>query len=181
METANSYVKALRELSLEMKDDSLDQDVIDFQLVLEKNPEIMEFFLNHLYDFSEKVDFIDSLKQQDFSEYFLNFLKVIISEKDQKFLKEILKKYHLQKLKDQGIFLGVIYTTHPLSQDEISNLEIKFSKKINKMVQFTNKIDEKLISGIKVIIDGLVYDYSIDQKLKQLKQELLKQEKEINE
>ncbi len=173
MSLTNSYVHALRELSVEAIDGSLDEDIIDFQLILEKNSEVGEFISNYLYDFEEKLIFINSLKDQGFTEYFLNFLKVIISEKNQNHLKEILKKYQTQKLKDQGVILGIVYTTLELTDSEISNLENKFSKKLNKTIKFKNQIDQNLISGIKVVIDDLVFDYSIDQKLKLLKKELL--------
>ncbi len=162
MNPTNSYVKALFGLANELDSQDISNDVRNFLTIIDSNQEIYEFLKNPLYDFDFKVEVIDLLKEHNFSNYFSNFLKVIILEKDCKFLKNILIEYKNQELIHQNIIEGIIYTTQNLNQ-----------KKFDKKVKFINQIDPKLISGIKIMINDSVYDYSIDQKLKLIQKELL--------
>ena len=68
---------------------------------------------------------------------------------------------------------GIIYSTEILSHEQIKKVEDKLSKIINAKVELTNQIDEKLIGGIKVIVDEKVFDGSIKNKLEKLKSTLI--------
>ncbi|MBR0138060.1 MAG: F0F1 ATP synthase subunit alpha, partial [Erysipelotrichaceae bacterium] len=76
--------------------------------------------------------------------------------------------YHLR-----GIFLGTVYSVRPLSREEISEVEKAISANLGRFVRLENKLDAKLIGGIKVIVDNNVWDNSYNLKLEKMKAQLL--------
>ena len=71
-----------------------------------------------------------------------------------------------------GISEGFVYSTSPLNQKQIEDIEDAISTKMNQKVELTNKIDTRLIGGVKVVVHDHVYDGSIKYKLETLKQKL---------
>ena len=174
MNLVSSYVKALINLSKEEDiENEMKKDVNNFLFILDKNPEIGSFLKNLLHPYAEKVEFIDELSKFGFTNYFINFLKVLVKEKHQKYLIEILNAYNKQILKNNNIVYGVVFTTKAISKDKISELEKVFSSKLNQTIKLKSKIDLNLISGIKVVIGDMNYNYSINQKLKLIKEKLI--------
>ncbi|MBY7704646.1 F0F1 ATP synthase subunit delta [Vibrio harveyi] len=55
-------------------------------------------------------------------------------------------------------------------------IEQKISKQINKKIDLINKIDASLIGGVKVYVDGKIFDGSIQAKLESMKYEAIKRE-----
>ncbi|HCX04466.1 MAG TPA: ATP synthase F1 subunit delta, partial [Clostridiales bacterium] len=87
---------------------------------------------------------------------------------------EIIKEY--EKLVDQhnGVVKADAYTTMPLDEATISSLEEKLSKVTDKKVKLTNKIDETLIGGVKIILGDKVIDGTIKKKLNTIESSLKK-------
>ena len=173
MNLVSSYTKALIVLSKEENiKEEFSSNVNDFLILLETNQEFKKFIRNNIYTFDEKLEVIDILKE-DFQEYFLNFIKVIIKNKDQKSLVAILEKYKIEKEKEQNIVRGTITTSYEISEKQKEALEIKFSKMFDKNIFLTTKIDKTLISGIRVQIQDKIFNYSVKEELNQIKERLI--------
>lgn len=71
-----------------------------------------------------------------------------------------------------GIERGIIFSRFPLDKQEKEKIEAAFALN-NKKVKLKNIIDYSLIGGIKVSINGKVYDYSLKNRLDNLHSSLL--------
>ena len=67
---------------------------------------------------------------------------------------------------------GFVYSTEPLEKDKILEISKVISQKIHKKVELKNKIDERLIGGVKVVVHDHVFDGSIKYKLETMKEQL---------
>lgn len=85
------------------------------------------------------------------------------------FINEINKKHEIHK--------GIIYSSKQLTNDEIHKIQEKTAKKLNKKIILTNIIDRNIIAGFKIIIDDVVIDATILNQLKELKNELINNDK----
>ena len=72
-----------------------------------------------------------------------------------------------------GIKRGLVYTRFPLSKLDLEKIEKSFETKEKKIIKLKNIIDYNLIGGLKVSLDGEVYDYTIATKLNKLRTSLI--------
>ena len=67
-----------------------------------------------------------------------------------------------------------VYTKYSLTKEQIKNLTNKLEKDFNKKIILTEIVDNTLTGGLKLVTNDLVYDYTIDGQLKELKDKLMK-------
>lgn len=111
---------------------------------------------------------------QDFHPYIINFLCVLVDNQRMHYLPSIVQAY--QTLLDQalGIVRGECISAHDLGQEQMNQLSQALSQQLNKTVVLTNNIDRSLIAGFKVIINGKIYDYTLNSQLNEMRQQLKK-------
>ena len=69
---------------------------------------------------------------------------------------------------------GLLISAHKLDEKTVKKLEVKFSKEIGEKIKFRVEIDHSLIGGFIVSIRHHRYDYSIKNKLDDMKSYLVK-------
>lgn len=68
---------------------------------------------------------------------------------------------------------GLLISAYKLDEKTIKDLEAKFSKEIGEEVKFRVEVDRSLIGGFIVSIKHHRYDYSIKNKLNEMKKYLV--------
>lgn len=175
MNLTNNYVQALEDLAFELQiEQEFLRDVENLMNLQKIDSTLFTFLANSIFVKTEKFEVIDLLASNNFNEYFINFLKVLVLKNDAHLLKEILMQYIRSYQQRKGIFWGKVFTTEPLSDQKLKVIQDVVSTKLSKKVMLKNIIDETLISGIKVEIDDRVFALSIASKLEQIKKDLYK-------
>ena len=72
-----------------------------------------------------------------------------------------------------GILEGVVYSAAPLSEEEKKRIEDALAERLGDKVELTPILDPDLLGGVKVALDGKVYDGSLRHKLQEMKKHLL--------
>lgn len=144
--------------------------------IMESNVELIHLFSSYFILQDEKEKIVDDVFSQ-LEEYLRNFLKIIIRNKRVDCMVNIFDEFISLSNDFLKIKEGIVYSTDILSNDEIKRLENRFEEVFLYKVELKNVIDERLIGGIKVVIDDSVFDGSIQNKLCQLKLSLKKGEK----
>ena len=103
-----------------------------------------------------------------------SFIDVIFDNNREKNLIEILNDFNTKCNDKQNILEGTIYSVIELNEDQISRIEQVISKKIDKKVELKNEINSSLIGGVKVVINDMVFDGSITNRIESLKNSLTK-------
>lgn len=175
MSLINSYVKALEDLASESKiEKEILQNVEDLMNLQKIDNTFFGFIANSIFIKAEKFAVIDLFAKNDFDEYFINFLKVLVVRNDAYLLKEILVQYIRSYQQRKGIFWGKVFTTEPLTKTKLDSIQEVISKKLSKKVMLKNIIDTTLISGIRVEINDKVFALSVSTKLDEIKKDLYK-------
>lgn len=141
------------------------------QVMLE-NKDLVHLLSSYFILQEEKEMVLDNIFPQ-VDEYILNFIKIIVKNKRMMEIIGIFNEFNKMCNDYLKIKEGTIYSTEELSSSEIESIEQKLSKVISTKVELINKIDEKLIGGIKVVIEDQVFDGSIKNKLETLKSALI--------
>lgn len=73
-----------------------------------------------------------------------------------------------------GVEEGLVYSVSLLTEEQIHKIEAAFSKEMGLTVSLENRIDKRLIGGVRVFIGDKMYDSSLEGKIEALRQHLLK-------
>lgn len=104
-----------------------------------------------------------------------NLLNVLIDNKRFMVLEDLARDFNKKYNYAKNILEGIVYSTRKLDEKELKNLENALNKKFDKKVELTNIIDESLIGGLSIYVDGKRIDNSIKNRLDSLKAHLLKE------
>ncbi len=171
---AARYAGALFELALENKAVVVFQkEMKEVQTIIEENDDLINFFAHYNIDVQAKKELLAKVFKDRLSVFTFNFLGLLIDKKRIGDLMRICREFNALANQHQGIQEGVVYSTIRLDASLMTSIKARIEKETNFKIELTNKIDETLIGGFKVIIKDTVYDNSLKNKIDSLKYELL--------
>ena len=131
------------------------------------NPEFKQTMDNPRIESSTKLDIVKEIVPQD--ETFINFIKLILRENRINLIEDIYSKYMEMVNALNKVIVLEIVTASPIDDKQALEIAEKYKKIYGaKEVKYETKIDKSLIGGVKVIVDGKVYDATISTKLKEM-------------
>ncbi|TPR54327.1 F0F1 ATP synthase subunit delta [Metamycoplasma neophronis] len=132
-------------------------------------------YLNVLnsYDIENKVkyEFID----QAFGSYnplIVNAIKLASKQHTVKYITMILNKFVELSNEKLNIKYGTIFTTSPISSQEIKKFEDKLSSDLHAEVHLVNQIMPDLIAGVRIKVEDYLIDNSIEGQLNKIKKSI---------
>ncbi len=172
---ARRYSEALFEVGKE--ENKLDEYLEEIKFIGDVCIEYKDFFellKTPKISVSEKKDVFEETFEGKISKEVNNFLKIILDKRRISNIFEITKEYEKLVDKHNGVVKADAYTTTPLEEETLKLLEEKLSKTTDKQVKLTNKIDETLIGGVKIILGDKVIDGTLKKKLTNIESSLKK-------
>ena len=143
---------------------------------------------NDLYTYLTSSDHTISDKKAELQKYFGKRLDndvmmafFVISSSTDKYYNEVmlLRDFLAYYYQLKGVYYGVVYSARTLESAQIVNIEIAIAQQLEHKVKLENRIDRELLGGVKVVINNNVWDASYRAKLKNLKDELLSQDEDL--
>ncbi|NOQ50432.1 MAG: ATP synthase F1 subunit delta [Mycoplasmataceae bacterium] len=169
----NSYVKALLDIA---KETNKTKKFIQVANQLLRTIELEPLFLDYLCDRNitnvEKQKLLLTAYGKD-ADFLIKGILLFIKEKNGRSLSLLLKAMISNYNDEQNIREGTIWTTIKLTSVEIKKFEVLLTKKLTKKVSLTNKINQKILGGVIIEIDDLVWNNSILGKITALTSGLL--------
>lgn len=123
----------------------------------------------------KKKTFINIFKGK-IEEELLSFLLILIEKDRILFLKEKLREMEKIDLERKNTLRGIVKTTVPLKEEELSSLISKLEARYNKKVILDQIIDSSILGGIYVRVNNEVIDGTVKLRLENLKQLMLSTE-----
>lgn len=136
------------------------------------NAEAKKMLESYFVSNEDKFAFVDELVKKYKLPNLSNFMKLIVSKHLMFHFHDIAKAVNKQVNQELNIDEGFVYSVDELSSKEIKAIEDAISKKRGHRVELVNKLDPRLIGGVKVIVHDHIYDGSILGKLETLKNNL---------
>ena len=148
---------------------------------LKKNPDLYMFLNSPFNTFKDKEKSIEDIFGEVLVSEARLFLKMLVKNKMLANLEEIIKIYDELMNRDENVLEAKIYSPFKLSDEQITAIKEAFHKRTNKQIIAKTYIDESLIAGLKVIIDGTLYEYSIASELNDIKDSMINKLNEKDE
>lgn len=171
-----AYVKALYDLGVENKLLGIYYKAAkEFAEVIDDGVEIIDFLSSWELSYDKKYQFLSEIFTTKNYEYFINWIMILIKNRKIKQFKKILEKFiHLYHL-NHNVLEGTIWTTYPLSKEEISKIESIITKKYNKKTFLMNKLDRDIICGIKIEVGNNFWENNVLNSLNQMIDNLMRE------
>lgn len=172
---ANRYANGLFLLAKESNQIQQFQTQMNAVLLAFKADQEIVSLLNH-YRISEidKFKIVDQVLGKELDATLINFLKLLLQKKRFNHFIKIAEEFNTLVNHSLGIQDGVIYSSIKLSEAQIKAISETLLNKHKLKVELTNKVDQKLLGGYKIVIGDTVFDGSIRNRIDTLKQELSK-------
>ena len=169
----SSYANALFALCQSNEERSLyAQALREFDISLKQHKEIMVFLSSPDIEEQEKITVIGKALDAYKLTHLLPFIRTIISHHRMGAFSRIVEAYVSLVNQELGVLEGYIYSSSKLSEEELAAIIKAFEQKLNKKVVLKNILDPSLIGGVRVSLDGKVYDSSIKGRLDDLRLQL---------
>ena len=145
------------------------KELLDF---LMSNEETFTYLKSYFVDETQKYEVVDKLVNPFKLQSLGSFIKLLIKKHIFNGFKYIANEFIKSANEEIGILEGIAFSVTPLTKSQITSIEEAISKKMNSKVELINKIDTRLIGGVKVSIHDRVFDGSILNKLETLKENI---------
>ena len=147
----------------------------EFLIKIMQNNESFLFILRAIrISKEEKHNFINRLFKDKINLYLLNLIYLMIDRKREDYLQNALHAYEELAYDALKIAKATVFSVHLLNDKQVEQIKHKLENDTGYKIILENKIDTKLIAGIKVCIANQVLDFSTQKQLYQLRMALLK-------
>ena len=173
-EAVSRYAAAL--VSIAKEEQKLEQyklAVLSMGETFASNPELLKLLKSYFVSNESKEKVIDELTKEFALKNVTNFMKLLVLKHKIYLFKDIASEITKGINYELDVYEGFVYSTEPLEKAKILEISEVISKKIHKKVELKNKIDERLIGGVKVVVHDHVFDGSIKYKLETMKEKLI--------
>lgn len=122
----------------------------------------------------EKQGILNQIYGKKFAKlpHFISFLFVVVDHHRVNKLPGISIAYRSLVHADLGVKEGYLYSAVSLSKKQIFDIEAALEKSLGSKVSLTPIVDHRLLGGVKVSIDGKVYDGTLASRLQGMKRAL---------
>ncbi len=174
---ASRYAAALLMIAKEEgKNEVFREEIRSLLSAFEACDELKKMLSSSFIDKMEKKKVFEEVLKNETYYQIRDFILVIIDNSRERELFSILREFISLSNREDGIAEGIVYSTERLSDSEIDKITLAVERKLGKKISLHNRLDASLIGGVKVIVDGFVFDGSIRNKLAELKRHLEKGE-----
>ena len=169
------YAKSLFLLARDQKKlDEVNKDVRFIYDSFRETKEISLFLDSPVVKESQKLKIIKEIFQKNIGDLALNLLMLIIRNKRELFIENICRNYFDLYKESKGIKTVVLTSAMPLDDGIKKLMNDVLKEQLKAEIDFTERVNEKILGGFILQIDGRQYDTSISHKLTTLKRELIK-------
>jgi F-type H+-transporting ATPase subunit delta len=122
---------------------------------------------------SQKCKLIDTLFKKQMSELSLSMINLVIKNKREGYLPGIARNFSDLYRKKKGIRSATLVTASPVDDAGMKGISDLIKKAYDADVELSASVDEDVIGGFVLTIEGMQYDASVASSLRRLRKQLL--------
>lgn len=175
MQTDREYAEALFMLAAEERNvEEYFSSLFTVRELVEENPEYLDFLSSPAVPLKERLSAIDEAYENIFPEYVVSFLKLLCENGRIKTVTAAIDEFEKLMMAFANRTIAVVTSAAPLDDEQKQKLCAKFEKVTGKSIQAVYAVDESLIGGLKVEVEGKTYDGSIKHRLSDVKDVIIR-------
>lgn len=167
------YARALYQLAVESNSlETVYQDLKDVNSTIDNSKELELFFKSPIIKGSKKITIFKEIFNSKISDLSFKFVDLLISKQRESFVPSILMQFEEIYNDNHNISKAQVTTAIEPSEAIKEKLLSKISELENKTILPEFTVDENIKGGFKLLINGIVYDQSVQSKLSEIHSEL---------
>ena len=171
------YARSLAEVAVEAGlADRIEANFAQLDQILKASPELVAVLKNPVISPRNKTDVLGALgAKAGWHKYFCDFLRVLAENHRLPYLLELYPLFQDELDRLRGIVTAKAWTAQPLSPGGAERLAAALGSLSGKNVKIVSELDPALIGGIRVEMEGTVYDGTVRRQLERLVEHLVPQ------
>ncbi len=172
-QTNREYAEALFMLALEENQVEEYSKALQFvKEALEETPEYIDFLVSPAVPVAERLAAIDEAFGKSVPEHVLSFLKILCENRQAYLIKGCIEEFEKLVQASSNRTTAVVYSVVDLIESQKDALCRKLEKMNGRQIDLVCLKDSSLIGGIRIEIDGKIFDGSIKQRLHEVSQSI---------
>ena len=168
-QTEREYARALYTLATEENTvEEYCKALTTIKELFNESPDYIEFLACPAIPLSERTSSVDEAFGS-MPEYIVSFIKVLCENGRMRTACACIDEFTTLAMAYSNRTAADIYSAVPLTQEQQTSVIQKLEKLTGKQIDPVYTIDESLIGGIKIDVDGKTYDGSIKHRLGKMK------------
>lgn len=169
---ASRYAKALFDLSIERGElETVNQDLALVKSVIKENRDFRGVIESPIIFPDKKNGVFKGVFNGKLSDTSFGFLSLIIRKKREPALGTICDEFLALYNKHHNIRIAHVLTAVPIKPELTEILRHLLEEDLHSTIQITTTVDERIIGGLMVEIDGYLYDASLLTRINRLRAE----------
>jgi F-type H+-transporting ATPase subunit delta len=171
---SSRYATALFDLALEKNEiDKIYEDITLVNSTFKTDENLQKVLASPMFTSEVKLSILKNTFSKYVCEDVIGFFTVVFSKNRENLFTEITDIF-LAKVRDyKNLATAEVFSAKPLSDERISELTEKLSKKFNKQIEVKVEVDPALIGGIKIRVCGHLIDGTVKKQLDEIKKNML--------
>ena len=164
------YGQSLYDLAAEV---NLTDEILGQMEVIEglfkENPDYITLLSEPSVPKKERLQLVDESLGSSLNAYHLNFIKILIEKGLLREYSACYKRFRKSYNEAHGIADALVTTAVKLSDAQLSQLREKLEKISGKKVLLEQKTDPDILGGVRVDLEGQLFDGSVKGRLSELR------------
>lgn len=175
-DVAREYGQALFELAKEESIDSLILDEIRvLRDILKENPEFLKLLDAPNINLEDRLNAIDNVFKGKAHQYVCSFLKLMTERRHSPEIFGCIAEYERCYEEENAIIEAHVTSAVELSEAQKEALFKKLQAKAGKTVAISYEVEPGLLGGIRVNMDGVLFEGTVRARLDELRSNLKKE------
>lgn len=170
IQTEREYAQALFSLAVEENAaGQYRQCLLSVRELLEENPDYIRLLSSPAIPLAQRLQAVDEAFEGRMPEYVVSFLKVLCENGKARTAIACIDEFLRLVMEYSDTARAVIYSAVALNETQKAALCKKLTALTKKSIDPVYIIDESLIGGMKIEVDGKTYDSSLRHRLGEIK------------
>lgn len=168
------YGMALFQLAIETgKIDILFDETVALIELFKNEADLLKIITHPQVLPEEKITLLSNIFEGNLSDEMLGLFAIVVKKNREDDLNGILLHFLELVNKHNGHTVADVVSAVELSEVQVETIVKQLNKKLNKQVDVRTTVDSTLIAGLKISVDGLVIDGSVQKQIYDMKNRLL--------
>jgi F-type H+-transporting ATPase subunit delta len=149
------------------------QELRDIQASIDASSELKLFFLSPIISQTKKAETVKALFQGRTSDYVISALLLLVEKRREDLILDIIPVIIDLLRARQGVIATAVQSAVEMSEEQRAHLETALETASGKRVEADYVIQPELVAGLVVRLGDTVYDGSVRNQLKRLRDRLI--------
>ena len=171
IKTSNEYADALFSLAMDLHAE--EETLGALHLIRDsfrKEPEALAMLASPAIPKSERLKAMEDAFASHLPQHVMGYMHVLCNNGHIREFEDSVKEYEELFSSARKLSTAQVTSAVELSQEEKTQLQAKLEKRLGRTIRLECAIDESLLGGLVVQVDGKVIDGSLKHKLQEIKE-----------